>query len=209
MIKSLRLLGELLYNKSMKVVAFNGSVRKEGNTDWLIRHCFAELEKEGIETEIVDLGSKAFQGCAACYKCFDNKNNRCAVVNDEMNGHIEKMLSADGIVLASPTYFADVSVGMKALIERAGMVARANNNHLKRKVGAAIVAVRRGGAIHVFDTLNHFFLIGEMIVPGSNYWNRGEGGRQKGEVTEDEEGVKTMAVLGQNIAWLVKKIKTE
>jgi multimeric flavodoxin WrbA len=144
----------------------------------------------------------------ACYRCFENKDHRCAVTSDDMNDHIAKMLEADGIILASPTYFADVSVGMKALIERAGMVARANNNHLSKKVGAAIVAVRRAGGLNVFDSLNHFFLIGEMIVAGSSYWNIARG-RAPGEVAEDEEGVETITKLGQNMAWLLKKLNSK
>ncbi len=190
----------------MNVVAFNGSVRKSGNTDWLIRRCFTELESEGIETEQVELGAKPFLGCIACYKCFENKDHRCAVASDDMNDHIAKMLVADGIILASPTYFADVTVGMKSLIERAGMVARANHNHLRQKVGASIVAVRREGALHVFNTMNNFFLIGEMIIVGSSYWNIARG-RMPGEVADDEEGVQTITKLGQNMAWLLKKLK--
>ena len=133
----------------MKVIAFNGSVRKEGNTEYLTRRCLTELEREGIETELVNLGSKPAQGCIACYKCFDNKDHRCVLDNDEINSHISKMIAADSIILGSPTYFGNVTVGMKALIERSGMVARANNNHLCQKVGAGIVAVRRAGAIQV------------------------------------------------------------
>jgi multimeric flavodoxin WrbA len=116
------------------------------------------------------------------------------------------MAEADGIILASPTYFADVSTEMKALIDRAGFVTKANGGMLKRKVGAAVVAVRRAGAIHAFDTINHFFFISEMIVPGSSYWNIGVG-REKGEVESDAEGVKTMQVLGENMAWLLKKLR--
>jgi multimeric flavodoxin WrbA len=190
----------------MKVVAFNGSERKDGNTAILIKYVFGELEKEGIKTELVQLAGSDICGCCACYKCFENKDKRCAVKKDALNSYIEKMLDSDGIILASPTYFADISAVMKALIERAGMVARANNNMFKRKVGAAVVAVRRGGAVHVFDSINHFFLIGEMIVPGSIYWNIGIG-REKGETEKDEEGIKTMKTLGENMAWLMKRIK--
>jgi multimeric flavodoxin WrbA len=164
-----------------------------------------ELRNEGIETEIVELAGKPVQGCIACYKCFEKKNKRCNVDKDELNTYIEKMLNADGILLGSPTYFADVSATMKALIERAGMVARANGDMFKRKVGAGVVAVRRGGAIHVFSSLNYFFLIGQMIIPGSVYWNFGIG-RDPGEVMNDDEGVKTMQTLGKNMAWILKKI---
>lgn len=189
----------------MRVIAFNGSARRDGNTAILINHVFAELTKEGIETEMIQLSGTKIKGCIACYKCWENKDRRCAVKDDNVNEFIEKMLESDGIILASPTYFADVSTELKALIDRAGMVSRANSDMLKRKVGAAVVAERRGGAIHVFDTINHFFLIGQMIVPGSIYWNMGIG-KDKGDVEKDEEGLRTMRILGENMAWLLKKI---
>lgn len=189
----------------MKVVAFSGSARKDGNTSILVRQAFAELEKEGIETELVQLAGEVIRGCTACYKCFGTKDQRCAVANDPVNDCIARMVAADGIIIASPTYFADISAETKALIDRAGMVARANGNLYRRKAGAAIIAVRRGGAIHAFDSINHFFLISEMIIPGSSYWNFGVG-RNAGEVEQDEEGMKTMSDLGKNMAWLMKKI---
>jgi multimeric flavodoxin WrbA len=189
----------------MKVIAFNGSARKDGNTAILINHAFRELEKEGIDTQLVQLSGSSIHGCIACMKCYENKNRRCSVNNDIANDCIEKMIEADGIILGSPTYFANVSTEMKALIDRAGMVSRANNDMLARKVGAAVVAARRAGAIHVFNSINHFFFIGQMIVPGSSYWNIGMG-RQKGEVEKDDEGVQTMKNLGRNMAWLLKKL---
>ena len=189
----------------MKVVAFNGSARKDGNTAFLIRYVFEELNHEGIETEMVQLAGTAIRGCLACYQCFEKKDRHCSNNNDSVNECIEMMIEAEGMILASPTYFADVTAEMKALIDRAGLVARANGDLFKRKVGAAVVAARRGGEIHAFDTLNHFFLIGQMIVPGSSYWNMGFG-REKGEVELDEEGVRTMKTLGQNMAWLLKKL---
>jgi len=188
----------------MKVVAFNGSARKGGNTALMLQMVLDEAEKEGIATELVELAGKNLSGCIACYKCFQTKDKRCAQ-EDEMNGYIEKMLEADAIVLGSPTYFADVTANMKALIERCGMVSRANGDMYRRKVGAAVVAARRGGASHVFSSLNYFFFIGQMIVPGSNYWNMGFG-LDKGEVKNDVEAVRTMETLGQNIAWLLKKL---
>jgi multimeric flavodoxin WrbA len=188
----------------MKVIAFNGSARKDGNTAILIREVFAELDAEGIETEMIQLAGKTIHGCTACRKCFENKNQRCAIDNDFANECIGKMLEADGIILASPTYFADVTTEMKALIDRAGYVARANPDMLKRKVGAAVVAVRRAGSIHTFDSINHFFLISQMIVPGSSYWNLGIG-RAIGDVEQDKEGMETMRTLGRNMAWLLKK----
>jgi multimeric flavodoxin WrbA len=189
----------------MKVIAFNGSARKDGNTAVLIRTVFNELEKEGIETELFQFAGKKIHGCIACFKCFQNKDRRCSQKKDVVNECIEKMMEAEGIILGSPTYFADVSSELKALIDRAGLVAKANADMFRRKVGAAVVAVRRGGAIHAFDSINHFFFIGQMIVPGSSYWNMGIG-LDKGAVEQDAEGLQTMQILGQNMAWLLKKI---
>ena len=189
----------------MKVVAFNGSARKGGNTARLIGVVLEELESRGIATELVELSGKNIAGCIACYKCFKDKNRRCAVDDGIVNECIDKMLGADGIRLGSPTYFANISANMKALIERCGMVSRANGDMFRRKVGAGVVAVRRAGAYHVFNSLNSFFLIGQMIVVGSSYWNIGIG-RDPGEVMKDEEGIKTMKDLGQNMAWTLEKL---
>lgn len=189
----------------MKVVAFNGSARKDGNTAILTNRAFGALQEQNIETELVQLAGQTIRGCTACGKCFENKDKQCVFTDDPVNEYIAKMDEADGIILASPTYFADISAELKALIDRAGFVSRANGNMFRRKVGAAIVAVRRAGAIHAFDTINHFFLIGEMIVPGSSYWNIGFG-LNKGDAESDEEGLQTMQTLGENIAWLLKKI---
>jgi len=186
----------------MKVVAFNGSPRKDGNTTILINHVFRELEKEGVETELVQLSGKKIHGCIACYKCFENKDQRCAVKDDIANECIEKMIKAEGIILGSPVYFTDVTAEMKALIDRAGFVSMANGGMYKNKVGAAVVAVRRSGAIHTLDTMSHFFLAGQMIIIG-----RGIGvGREKGEVEKDEEGMQSVKALGQRMAWLLKKL---
>lgn len=189
----------------MRVIAFNGSPRKDGNTALLLSYVLGELQEQGIETELYQLGGRKIRGCRACYKCRENKDRRCAVKDDVLNECAEKMYEADGILLGSPTYFSDLTAETKALIDRAGFVSGANGGLLKRKVGAAVVAVRRAGSIHVFDSINHFFLITQMIVPGSSYWNMGIG-RNKGEVSADEEGVRTMKTLGQNMAWLLKKL---
>ena len=188
----------------MKVIAFNGSARKDGNTAILLNTVLAELETEGVETELYPLSRKKIHGCTACYKCYEKKNRQCAVDKDAANECIEKMLAADGILLGSPTYFADISTEMKALIDRAGLVSRANGDMFMRKIGAAVVVARRGGAIHAFDSMNHFFLISQMIIPGSNYWNMGFG-LDKGDVAKDAEALQTMKILGQNMAWLLKK----
>jgi len=190
----------------IKVVALNGSARKGGNTAILLRAVLKELENEGITTELIELSGATIHGCLACRKCSQNKDGRCSQKGDVGNSLIEKMSAADGILLGSPTYVADISPEIKALMDRACLVGRANGGLFRRKVGAAVVAVRRAGAIHAFDALNHFFLINEMIIPGSSYWNIGIG-REIGDVERDEEGMQTMKTLGQNMAWLLKKIK--
>lgn len=189
----------------MKVLAINGSPRKNGNTALLIDAVLAELKKEGIETDHVHLGGKKIHGCTACMKCFGNQDKHCAIDNDILNEIVDKMIEADGIVIGSPTYFANVSAEIKALIDRAGLVAIANGYMLKRKVGAAVVAVRRAGATNTFDAINKFYFINQLIVPGSVYWNLGIG-LGEGEAKDDGEGMNTMKVLGENMAWLLKKI---
>jgi len=192
----------------MKVLGINGSARKDGNTALMIQTVFEELEKEGIETELLQLAGKRIHGCLACYKCKENQDQRCSVKKDDLNKCLEKMLEADGIILGSPTYFSDMTAEMKALIDRAGMTSLANGYLFRRKVGAAVAVARRAGAVHTFDSINHFFFINQMIVPGSNYWNLGLA-REPGEVAQDEEALGTMRVLGQNMAWLLKKLQSE
>lgn len=189
----------------MKVVAFNGSPRKEGNTSLLLKHVLTELENEGIETEIIQIGDNPLRGCTACMKCFENKDEQCVIKSDIVNDCIKKMIEADGIIIASPTYFADVNAETKALIDRAGFVAKANDDLFKRKVGAAVVAARRAGAIHAFDSIDHLFTISQMIIPGSSYWNIGLGFLPV-DVESDMEGIQTMQTLGQNMAWVLKKL---
>jgi multimeric flavodoxin WrbA len=189
-----------------KVVAFNGSARKGGNTSILLKYVLKELENEGIETELIEMSGTRIHGCLACHKCSSRNDRRCAQTTDMGNAYIDKMEQADGIILGSPTYVADISPEIKALMDRACLVSKANGGMFRRKVGAAVVAVRRAGAIHAFDALNHFFLLSEMIVPGSSYWNIGIG-LEPGDVERDEEGIRTMRVLGQNMGWLLKKIK--
>ena len=190
----------------MKAIAISGSPRPGGNTEILLRKVLEPLTDAGWETEFIQLGGKPIQGCRACYQCFKTKNSRCGQKDDGFNACLEKMLQADAIVLGSPTYFTDVSAEMKALLDRAGLVAIANGGLFRRKIGAAVVAVRRGGGTHAFDTMNHMFLMSGAIVPGSTYWNLGFG-LDKGEVMKDEEGLRNMADLGQTIAWLGKAIR--
>jgi multimeric flavodoxin WrbA len=190
----------------MKIIGINGSPRRDGNTGLLIKTVFAELEKEGIETEFIQLGGKVVHGCTACGKCREIKDGRCHIKNDLLNEITAKMIEADGMILGSPVYFADITPEMKALIDVSGYVTRGNGHLLKRKLGAAVIVERRGGALHAFETINNFFLINQMIVPGSSYWNFAFGGKP-GDVLNDEEGMQTMRTLGENMAWLLKKLK--
>jgi multimeric flavodoxin WrbA len=187
----------------MKAIAINGSPRRGGNTEIMLKKVLEPLEAAGWSIEYRQIGGKPVRGCMACLKCVENRNGRCIIENDVINDYLEQMYAADAIILGSPTYFADVTSEMKALIDRAGFVALANGGAFSGKIGAAVVAVRRGGATHVFDTINHMFLISSMIVPGSLYWNLGLG-REKGEVLDDDEGMRNMNHLGQTIAWLGK-----
>jgi multimeric flavodoxin WrbA len=189
----------------MKVVAFNGSPRQGGNTEFLLKKVLEPIMESGIETELIHVGGKQIRGCTACYKCMKNKDSKCILEGDAVNEYIGKMIEADAIILGSPTYFAGMTPEMKALIDRSGFVARANGNLFSRKVGSAVVVNRRGGATNVMDSINHMFLMSRMIVPGSTYWNLGFG-LEKGDVAKDAEALENMRDLGETIAWLVKKV---
>ena len=187
---------------NLKVIGFNGSPRKDGNTTDLIGYLFREIEKEGIQTELIQLSEKSIHGCKACYKCFENQNKQCAVKKDAANEYINKMIEAQGIVLASPSYFQDVTSEMKALIDRAGFVGLANGRMYKNKVGASLSCFRRTGGMHTIETMNHFFFANELIIAGRAL----SVARDKGEVEKDTEGIQTTQSLGQRIAWLMKKL---
>ena len=190
----------------MKTVAFNGSPNKEGNTWHAIKMVAAELEKEGIETEIVHVGNKIIRGCTACGQCVKNRNQQCVLPGDEVNEWIQKMKHADGIILGSPVHYAAMGGTMKSFLDRAFYVTGVNDGMLRHKVGAAVVAVRRSGGLPTFNQLNNFLNYSEMLLPTSNYWNVIHGTRP-GEVTQDEEGVQIMRVLGRNMAWLMKLVE--
>jgi multimeric flavodoxin WrbA len=191
----------------MKAIAINGSPRPGGNTEIMLKKVLEPLEAAGWSTEYLRIGGKPVRGCLACMKCVEKRNERCIIEDDDINDYLERMYAADAIILGSPTYFADVTPELKALIDRAGFVALANGGAFSGKIGAAVVAVRRGGATHVFDTINHMFLISSMIVPGSLYWNLGMG-LDKGDVLGDDEAMQNMTHLGQTIAWLGKAIES-
>lgn len=189
----------------MKVIAINGSPRADGNTSILLARVLEPIAREGIETETLQVGRDAVAGCIGCYGCFQAKDRTCVQKKDRFNEFAAKVFEADGIVIGSPAYFSDLTAQTKAFIDRLGFVSGANGRLLKRKVGAAVCAQRRGGGTNVLDSVNKLFLIAGMIVPGSIYWNFANG-REKGEVEGDAEGLANMADLGENIAWLLKKI---
>ncbi|GFO62649.1 flavodoxin family protein [Geomonas paludis] len=189
----------------MKVVAFNGSPNKEGNTYHAIQLVAAELEKEGVETEIVHVGNKAIRGCIACYQCVKNQDEQCAI-KDEVNEWVQKMKEADGIIIGSPVHYSGVGGTMKSFLDRAFFVAGVNGGLLRHKVGAAVVAVRRSGGVTTFDELNHFLNYSEMLLPTSNYWNVIHG-RTPGEALQDGEGMQIMRVLGKNMLWLLRLLE--
>ncbi len=189
----------------MKVIGFNGSPRKDGNTYLAIKTVFEVLEKEGIETELIHIAERLLYGCTACGACKKTKDGMCIIDSDIFNDCQKKIYESDGIIIGSPVYFGSVTPQVKALIDRSGYCARSGGNLLKRKVGAGVIAVRRAGAVETLHQINNVFLLNEVIIPGSIYWNMGIG-REKGEILDDKEGMDTFRNLGENMAWLLKKI---
>lgn len=188
----------------MNAILINGSPRSNGNTFDMLKSIEDELKSSNISTEYIQIGGKAIRGCTACRKCGENKDLKC-VINDDLSPVIEKLLASDIIILGSPTYFADITPELKAIIDRSGVVARSNNHALTRKIGAGVIAGRRGGSIHAFNSINNFFLINGMIVPGSTYWNISRSAAL-GDFEKDTEGMNTVKNLAQNITWLSKAI---
>jgi multimeric flavodoxin WrbA len=191
----------------LKALAINGSPRRGGNTEILLKKVLEPLAGAGWQTDFIQLGGNPIRGCRACYQCFKTKNSRCGQKDELFDECMAKMIQADAIILGSPTYFSDVSAEMKALLDRAGLVAIANGGLFRKKIGAAVIAVRRAGGTHAFDTINHMFLMSGAIVPGSIYWNLGFG-MDKADVKKDEEASRNMADLAQTIAWLGAAIRS-
>jgi len=187
----------------MKVFAVNGSPRHDGNTAGMLKTVLSVCGEAGLQTELYQAGGKAVRGCTACGKC-RNHPGRCAI-DDWVNEVYAKMKEADAVLLGSPTYFSDLTPELKAVIDRCGYVSRSDGMSLSRKIGAAVSAVRRAGGIHTLDSIQHFFLINDMIIPGSIYWNMSLS-RVPGDYENDEEGIDTMRRLGENIVWLLEKI---
>ncbi len=190
----------------MKVVAFNGSPNPKGNTREAINIVAEQLEAQGIEVEVVHVGNKKIRGCLGCMNCLKSQNEECIIKDDEVNGYIQKMKEADGILLASPVYYAGVAGTMKSFLDRAFFVIGVNGNFLRYKVGASVAAVRRTGGMPTIDNMNRFLNYSEMFIPKSNYWNVVHG-LMPGEVRKDEEGVQIARILGKNMAWLMKTVE--
>ncbi len=187
----------------MKIIGFNGSPRKDGNNSALMTYLLNEVEREDVDTELIQLSAKPIHGCIACYRCFENQDQRCAVQTDAANEYIEKMMAAQGIVLGSPSYFQDVTAEMKALVDRAGFVGLANGRMYKNKVGGSLSCFRRSGGMHTIETMNHFFFSNEFVIAGRAM----SVAREKGDVEKDEEGIEAAKTLGRRMAWLVKKLR--
>ena len=190
----------------MKTVAFNGSPKKAGNTFHALKMVADELEKEGIETDIIHVGNKTIRGCIACGQCRTNQNEQCVLPDDEVNEWIQLMKNADGILLGSPVHYAAMGGTMKSFLDRAFYVSGVNGGIMRHKVGASVVAVRRSGGLPTFNQLNNFLCYAEMLLPTANYWNVIHG-TSPGEATQDVEGVQIMRVLGKNMAWLMKLVE--
>ena len=189
----------------MKVLGINGSARKDGNTAVMIQKAFEELEAAGIETELVQFSGAVIEPCKACWACAGQKN--CVHQNGIFRGTFEKMVQADGIILGSPVYSANISANMQAFLERAAVVSDMNPGLFRHKAGAAVAAARRGGALTTIDAMNHFFLLQDMFIVGLSYWGMAYG-KMPGEVTEDTEGMETVKSLGRNMAFLLKALTT-
>ena len=187
----------------MKVVAINGSPKKEGNTFHAIQLVAAELEKEGIEVEVLHVGNKLIQGCIACGQCAKNKNEQCVITGDVVNEYIQKLKAADGILLGTPVHFAAIGGTMKSFLDRVFYVSGTNGGLFRHKVGASVVAVRRSGGVPTFNQLQNYLHYAEILMPNSNYWSVIHGA-MPGEVLQDQEGLQIMRILGKNMAWLMK-----
>ena len=190
--------------QSMKALAINGSPREEGNTFNMLNTVLDVLKNGGVETELYQAGGQLVKGCMACSGC--SKNKGVCVTNDWVNELYVKMKEADAIIIGSPTYFADLTPEIKAIIDRTGFMSRRDSFAFSRKIGAGVAAVRRAGGIPTLESIQNFFLINDMIVPGSTYWNMSLA-LHVGDYQNDQEGLGTMNRLGENILWLMEKIK--
>lgn len=189
----------------MRAIAICGSPRKGGNTEILLKTCLDTLKARGIDIELVQLSGKDIKPCRACMTCFQKKDKRCAIKDDDFHPVFEKMLAADIIICGSPVYFGSATPNLMALLDRAGFINRACGGPLSRKIGGPVVVARRAGQNFTYAQLLFWFMLAEMVVPGSSYWNIAFG-LKPGEVTADKEGLETMQRFAENLAWLAEKL---
>ena len=186
----------------MRVVGINGSQRKDGNTFLALEEMSNQLKKEGIQVEIVHVGADSIRGCIGCGYCTTSEENLCVFKDDIVNETIQKLREADGIIFGSPTYYAGIAGTMKSFLDRVFFTNSAAQK-FKHKIGTSVGIARRAGAVDVVHQLNNYFLLAEMVVPQSQYWNIAFG-LKKGEVLEDLEGMQTLRKNASAMAWLLK-----
>lgn len=191
----------------MKVIAFNGSPKRQGNTAQALQIVLGELQAAGIETELIQLGGQKVLGCLGCRKCMETKNKHCIRTDDDVNLYIDKMLEADGIIIGTPVYTSNVTAEVKAFIDRVCFVGKANDFMFQKKVGAPVIVATKGGATFAYSAINLMFGISQMITIGSIHWNMALG-RDPGDIWKDEEGIRTFHVLGKNMSWLLQKLNS-
>lgn len=189
----------------MKVVVINGSPKEKGNTGLALEKAVQALEGAGVSCAVLHVGNQPIRGCIACGQCGKNQDERCAQKDDKVNDWIQVMKEADGILVGTPVYYSGMAGTLKCFLDRAFFVAGANGGMFRHKVGAGVAVARRSGGTATFDQLNKYFLISEMVVPGSNYWNVGHGGKP-GDISQDEEAMQIMEILGENMAWLIQSL---
>jgi multimeric flavodoxin WrbA len=187
---------------TVKIVLLSGSPKPNGNTAQLMQECSKEIEALGVEAEIVSFAGKKIEACIACGRC--SKEGKCGL-DDGLNEIIDKIRAADGLIVGTPVYFGTARGDVMCALQRIGYVSMNTDRFLAGKVGGPIAVARRGGQTLTLQEMLMFFLINDMIVPGSNYWNM-VFGRTPGEALKDEEGVATVRHFAANVAGLVKKL---
>jgi multimeric flavodoxin WrbA len=191
---------------TLSALAISGSPRANGNTTILLNRCLERLTAQGIRGELVSLAGKTIRGCHACGACTETRDGTClGTTDDDFQACFEKMLKADIIVVGSPVYFGSATPELIALLDRAGYVSRANGNLLSRKLGGPIAVARRAGHNFTFAQLLFWYMINDMIVPGSTYWNVALA-REAGAVINDLEAMVTIDRFADNLAWLAGKV---
>jgi len=187
----------------MKVILINGSSHEKGNTAFALDKAEAVLADQGIGAERINIGREALHGCIGCGVCAKQQNRQCRFTDDPVNGWLKHMLDADGMIIGTPVYYAGMNGALKSFLDRAFFVAAANGGLFRHKVGMALAAVRRAGALPAFDQINKYFTISEMFVASGNYWNMVYG-MLPGEAAGDAEGVQCVELSAANMAWMLK-----